>query len=409
MTVEIVPRKLSGTVRVPASKSMAHRLLICAALAPGKSKLSGVDMSRDIQATIDVLQAFGAEIHQADRTITVEGIRPEKLPRKATANCCESGSTLRFLVPVAAALGIETTFLGEGRLPQRPITSYLRELPQKGMTFHYDNTMPFSMTGKLKSGVYHLEGDVSSQYITGLLFALALLDENSEIQMMSPLESKPYVDLTISCLRQFGITVKETASGYFVPGGQTFRACDCEVEGDYSQAAFFLTANALGSTIALQNLNSNSVQGDREILRWIDTIQRENCFTVDARNIPDLVPILSVLATFGAETSYITNAYRLTLKESNRLQTTAEMLNALGGHVLVLSDGLEIHPVATLNGGTVDSFGDHRIAMSAAIAATRCIQPVKILRAESVEKSYPNFYSDYQNVGGEIHGIVLES
>ena len=223
MNILITPSRLHGTVRIPASKSMAHRLLICAALAEGTSVISGVDMSRDITATMDVLSAFGASFRQEGSTITVTGVGNAR-PQAAVADCCESGSTLRFLIPVAAALGVHTTFFGQGRLPQRPITAYLRELTKKGITFDYHNTMPFTIDGKLRSGVFELEGDVSSQYVTGLLFALPLLDGDSEIRMLSKLESKPYVDLTIACLRHFGIAVQETEQGYAVAGGQQLAA-----------------------------------------------------------------------------------------------------------------------------------------------------------------------------------------
>ena len=323
MNILISPEKLHGTVRIPASKSMAHRLLICAALAEGTSVVSGVDMSRDITATMDVLSAFGASFRQDGSTITVTGVGKTR-PQAAVADCCESGSTLRFLIPVAAALGVHTTFFGQGRLPHRPITAYLRELTKKGIAFEYHNTMPFSIDGALQSGVYELEGDVSSQYVTGLLFALPLLEGDSEIRMLSRLESKPHVDLTIACLRHFGVTVHETEQGYTVPGGQQYHACDMEVEGDYSQAAFFYVANALGSDITLTNLNPESVQGDKKIVEITQQMcyNREKglpaCFDVDAADIPDLVPILAVLATFGTAPSRITGAHRLAIKESDK-------------------------------------------------------------------------------------------
>ena len=313
-------------------------------------------------------------------------------------------------------------YLGENKkateaevLPQRPITAYLRELTKKGIAFEYHNTMPFSIDGALQSGVYELEGDVSSQYVTGLLFALPLLDGDSEIRMLSRLESKPYVDLTIACLRHFGVTVYETEQGYTVPGGQQYHACDMEVEGDYSQAAFFYVANALGSDITLTNLNPESVQGDKKIVEITQQMcyNREKglpaCFDVDAADIPDLVPILAVLATFGTAPSRITGAHRLAIKESDRLASTADLLNRLGGKVTATADGLEIEPVEQLHGGTVDSCGDHRIAMCAAVAATRCTGEVTILHGECVEKSYPRFYEDYRQLGGIANVIVLES
>lgn len=245
--------------------------------------VSGVDMSRDITATMDVLSAFGASFRQDGSTITVTGVGKTR-PQAAVADCCESGSTLRFLIPVAAALGVHTTFFGQGRLPHRPITAYLRELTKKGIAFEYHNTMPFSIDGALQSGVYELEGDVSSQYVTGLLFALPLLEGDSEIRMLSRLESKPYVDLTIACLRHFGVTVHETEQGYTVPGGQQYHACDMEVEGDYSQAAFFYVANALGSDITLTNLNPESVQGDKKLWK-----SHSRCVIIEKR---DCLPAL---------------------------------------------------------------------------------------------------------------------
>lgn len=415
MNIEITPSKLHGTVRIPASKSVAHRMLICAALAEGTSVISGVDISRDITATMEVLTAFGAAFFQDGSTITVTGVGGKATAKEAIADCCESGSTLRFLIPVAAALGVHTTFFGQGRLPQRPITAYLRELPPKGITFHYENTMPFTIEGQLQSGVYELEGDVSSQYVTGLLFALSLLDGDSEIRMLSRLESRPYVDLTIDCLRQFGVEIRETESGYAIPGGQKLHPCDLAVEGDYSQAAFFYVANALGSDVELTNLNPDSVQGDKKIIEITSQMcynlkeGKPACFTVDASDIPDLVPILAVLATFGTATSRITGAHRLAIKESDRLAATADMLNRLGGKVTASADGLEIEPVQELHGGVVDSFGDHRIAMCAAVAATRCTGVVTILHGDCVEKSYPRFFEDYQQLGGIAHVIVLES
>ncbi len=415
MNVEITPAKLRGTVRIPASKSVAHRMLICAGLAEGTSTISGVDISRDITATMEVLASFGAGFSVDGNTITVTGIGGKAMPKEADANCCESGSTLRFLIPVAAALGIHTTFYGQGRLPQRPITAYLRELPPKGITFSAENIMPFTISGKLESGIYMLEGDVSSQYVTGLLFALALLDDDSEIHMLSRLESKPYVNLTINCLRKFGVVVEETTEGYRVSGGQKLHPCNLTVEGDYSQAAFFCVANALGSNVELTNLSADSVQGDKiivEIAAQMCYNQKEGKpagFSVDASDIPDLVPILAVLAAFGTAPSRITGAHRLAIKESDRLAATADLLNRLGGNVTATKDGLEIIPVKELHGGTVDSYGDHRIAMCAAIAATRCTGDVTILHGECVEKSYPHFYEDYQQLGGIAHVIVLES
>lgn len=413
MNIQISPRKLKGTVSVPSSKSMVHRAVICAALASGISHLTGIDESKDIEATLQIIQAFGAHVRKNGSDIIMSGIvSPQPT---AIANCCESGSTLRFLIPVAAALGIRTEFRGQGRLPKRPITPYIRELSQKGVTFSYDNTMPFLIQGKLQSGVFHLEGDISSQFITGLLLALPLLDGDSQIIMTSPLQSKPYADMTIDCMRKFGVNVTETPEGnYLIPGNQSYQAADLHIEGDFSQAAFFYVANYLGNNIALENIPEHSMQGDRRIVEIIEEMRTKKAngenaaFNVDATDIPDLVPILAVLGTFGDDVSIITGAERLRIKESDRLTATSQLINTLGGNVIVHEDGLEIHPVSILQGGIVDSFADHRIAMCAAIAATCCEEPVTILGAECVEKSYPAFYQVYQDLGGNCHGIILE-
>ncbi len=409
MDLVITPHLLSGTVSVPASKSMAHRAIICAALSGGTSHLTGVSTSKDIEATCAVMTAFGASCAQNGTSLTVTGITAPGAD--AIADCCESGSTLRFLIPVAAALGIRTEFHGQGRLPERPITPYLRELSQKGIRFAYDHTMPFTIEGRLQPGSFSLEGDISSQFITGLLLALPLLDGDSEIILTSPLQSKPYADMTIDCMANFGVTVTETASGYHVPGGQQYRPADLMIEGDYSQAAFFYAANALGSSVTLQNLSEKSVQGDRKIIEILSDMwynRKEEVYTISAEDIPDIVPILSVAASLAPGVTRIIHAERLRIKESDRIETTAAMLRALGGHVEILPDGLEIHPIESFTGGTADSAGDHRIAMAAAIAATRASGEVTILGADCVRKSYPDFFKDYRNLGGVANGIHLE-
>ena len=408
MDLRITPHKLAGTVSIPASKSMAHRAIICAALSGGTSRISGVTFSKDIHATLSVMQAFGAAYEIMGDEIRITGIAEPAA--EAAADCCESGSTLRFLIPVAAALGTKTTFLGQGRLPERPITPYLRELPQKGIAFDYQNTMPFTIEGRLQSGSFSLEGDISSQFITGLLFALPLLDGDSDIVLTSPLQSKPYADMTIDCMARFGVTVMETESGYHIPGNQVYQAHDLAVEGDFSQAAFFFAANALGNSVTLENVPKKSVQGDRKIVEILDQMwyNIEEKLLVNAADIPDLVPILAVAASLCPRNVRIYGAERLRIKESDRLETTAALLNALGGKVQITPDGLEIKPVSGFTGGTVDSAGDHRIAMCAAIAATRASGDVLVRGAHCVEKSYPAFFEDYQSLGGITNGIHLE-
>lgn len=408
MDIKITPSFLKGEVNIPASKSCAHRSLICAALADGVSVLSGVTMSKDIEATIAAVTALGASVEVNGDTVTVKGISTPS--EKADIDCNESGSTLRFIIPVAAALGTESTFFGRGRLPERPIDIYVRELGKNGVKFDYANTMPFTISNKLLGGTYEIEGNVSSQFITGLLFALPLLENDSEIVLTSHLESRPYVDITIDTLRRFGVEIEEAENSFRIKGGQHYKSRNEKIEGDFSQAAFFFVGNALGSEIDVQNLNPDSVQGDKRILDIISEMTEKGSlksYRADCSDIPDLVPILAVLGTFGSEQSVIYNAQRLRIKESDRLVTTAEMLNALGGNVEVTDDGLIINPVSKLHGGTVDGAGDHRIVMAASIAATRANGEVVICGANAASKSYPDFFEDYRKLGGKADVINM--
>jgi len=409
MDIKISPTKLSGTVAIPSSKSFAHREIICASLSKGTSVVGGVSFSKDIYATLSAMESLGARYTIQDDTITIQGISTPNV--QATIDCYESGSTLRFIIPIVGALGVSATLKGQGRLPERPITPFIRELPKKGISFDYNNTMPFSMNGKLKNGTFELEGDISSQFITGLLFALPLLDGNSKIVMTSPLQSKPYVDMTIQSMANFGVYIVETDYGYYVEGNQEYKPLNHKVEGDYSQAGFFYVANAIGNDIVLQNLLESSIQGDKKIVEVCEKScynridNRLNAYTINATNIPDLVPILAVLGCFGDGTSKIIGAERLKIKESDRLVATADALNRIGGKVTPTNDGLIIEPIEHFIGGTVDGFGDHRIVMATAIASTRCMNDVIILGANAVEKSYPNFFRDFKNLGGKIDVI----
>jgi 3-phosphoshikimate 1-carboxyvinyltransferase len=412
MNVKITPSKLSGTVEIPSSKSFAHREIICASLSKGVSVVRGVSFSKDIYATLSAMESMGAEYTIQEDTITIKGISTPKTT--ATIDCCESGSTLRFVIPIVSALGVSATLKGQGRLPERPITPFVRELPKNGVSFDYHNTMPFSMSGTLQSGTFELEGDISSQFISGLLFALPLLDGNSKIVMTSPLQSKPYVDMTIQSMANYGVTVEETDYGYYVQGNQEYKPLDHKVEGDYSQSAFFYVANAIGNDITLENLLENSIQGDRKIVEICEqscynrTDNRLNAYTINAKDIPDLVPILAVLGSFGNGTSKIVGAERLKIKESDRLIATADALNRIGGKVTPTDDGLIIEPIEHFTGGTVDGFGDHRIVMAAAIASTRATSDITIIGANAIEKSYPNFFRDFENLGGRINVINVE-
>lgn len=404
MNIKLTPTKLRGTVTPPPSKSVAHRMMIAAALAEGVSVIDRVYPSVDILTTIDAMRRLGAEMTVEGERATVRGIADP--PRSAVIDCCESGSTLRFIIPVAAALGVDTELLGRGKLPERPITPYLHQLPEHGVRFAYDNTMPFSISGRLTGGRYEIDGGISSQFITGLLLALPLTGEDSEIVLTSRLGSRPYVDMTMGVMRDFGVEVAETESGYRISAGQSFRPFNGAVEGDHSQGAFFEVANVLGSQIAINGLNVNSFQGDKKIIEICkEMVYNKNGmpkpFEVDVSDIPDLVPILAVLGSFCNGESRITGAARLRLKESDRLAAMEETLNALGGEVTAAEDSLTIRGRDKLAGGvTVSAYNDHRIAMAMAIAATRCEKPIIIEGAECVRKSYPDFWEVYRSLGG---------
>ena len=404
MVVTIKPQKIKGEVSVPPSKSVAHRLVIAAALSKGTSKVENLSFSKDITATVNAMRSLGAQIDISGNTAIIKGI--EKPPEKAVIDCCESGSTLRFLIPVVCALGVQATFLGQGKLPQRPITPYLDELPRHGAQFDYQGTMPFTVRGRLTSGEYCISGDISSQFVTGLLLALALIDGQSELVLTTPLQSKPYVDITADCLAKCGVSVTQTDKGYAVTGG-SMKAFQAPVEADYSQAAFFYVANSLGSDIRINELNENSCQGDKKIVEICDKIVYNKNgglkpFELDCSDIPDLVPILAVLASFCEGTSRIVNVARLRIKESDRLEAVSACLNALGGKVTAGEDFLEIQGVKSLHAGQVDCFNDHRIAMAMAVAATRSTGPVTLIGAQCVEKSYPDFFEVYKALGGDI-------
>ena len=404
MVVTIKPQKIKGEVSVPPSKSVAHRLVIAAALSKGTSKVENLSFSKDITATVNAMRSLGAQIDINGSTAVIKGI--ENPPEKAVIDCCESGSTLRFLIPVVCALGVQATFFGQGKLPQRPITPYLDELPKHGAQFDYQGTMPFTVRGRLTSGEYRISGDISSQFVTGLLLALALIDGRSELVLTTPLQSKPYVDITADCLAKCGVSVTQTDKGYAVTGG-SMKAFQAPVEADYSQAAFFYVANSLGSDIRINELNENSCQGDKKIVEICDKIVYNKNgglkpFELDCSDIPDLVPILAVLAIFCEGTSRIFNVASLCIKESDRLEAVSVCLNALGGKVTAGEDFLEIQGVKSLHAGQVDCFNDHRIAMAMAVAATRSTGPVTLIGAQCVEKSYPDFFEVYKDLGGDI-------
>lgn len=389
MDITLFPTPLRGEITPIPSKSQAHRLLILAAFVDSPTELLCSETNRDIEATADCLNALGADIRRTDTGYVVHPVRV--LPEKAVLNCCESGSTLRFLLPVAGALGVDSTFLLEGRLPQRPLSPMWEEMERMGCTLSRPTPNTIHCAGKLRPGHYTIDGGVSSQYITGFLLALSLLDSPSILEITGKLESAPYVDLTKDALRRFSAD-PEHPGLYKLHSPGTL-----SVEADWSNAAFFLAANALGSHLDIQGLNPNSAQGDRAAAWLLPELTRK-ALTIDASDIPDLVPILSVTAAcfHGA---VFTNIRRLRLKESDRVASVIAMLEALGGHAEADDNTLHIFGTG-LVGGTVDSVNDHRIAMSATIAAIRCTEPVTILGAQCVQKSYPKFFDEYRRLGG---------
>lgn len=415
MNVHFQPFTPSGTVKAPPSKSDVHRAVICAALSGGVCTISPVALSEDIKATIGCVEALGAVTRMEGDTLTVDGASVFK-NKSVTLDCGESGSTLRFLIPVAAAGGADAVFTGRGRLPERPIGIYTEALPKAGVECRTGGGLPLSISGKLKSGVFRIPGDVSSQFISGLLFALPLLRGDSDIVLTSPVQSVGYINMTIRTMEKFGIEVDPTDTGWHVRGQQHYIPSDYRTDGDWSQAAFYMVAGAANGEVTVDGVNTDSAQGDRKIAALLrefgaEVIQDASRVTVrasalkgiiiDAKNIPDLVPVLAVCAAFAGGTTKIINAQRLRLKESDRLKTTAALINDLGGSVTELPDGLEIVGTGRLKGGFVQGCNDHRIVMSAAVCASFCEGEITCTDALSINKSYPDFYSDYALAGGK--------
>lgn len=398
MDIKITPSKLSGKLIVPPSKSISHRMLICAAFCDGMTHIDNLLECMDLHATINALTALGAKINGKDGSYDITGItQPSK---KAAVDCFESGSTLRFMIPIFSAFGCEAEFTGRGKLPERPITPLIEPMTENGAVFE-TLSMPYRVKGRLSGGKYYIDGSVSSQFITGLLFALSVLPEDSEIILTTRLESKPYVNITIDCMKQFGVGVCETENGYFIKGGQKYQPHNCTVEADMSQSAFFLAANCAGSDIELTNLNLNSVQGDKAIVDIAEKFRNGGDLSViDASDIPDLVPAIAVMMSFWEKPCRIINCERLRIKECDRLAATTELINDLGGKAISTENSIEIFPVEAFKGGTVRNYNDHRIAMAGAVAATRSTGEVIIKGAECTNKSYPGFFDDFRALGG---------
>ena len=411
---------LSGAVMPPPSKSQAHRLLICAALATEPCTIVCSALNDDIVATMNCLNALGADIKYSDGVFTV---LPVKLQKGATLNCGESGSTLRFLLSVAAALGADATFVGAGKLPQRPNGALCDALALHGIEFEKqtpDAELPLTCRGSLAAGNYRLPGNISSQYLTGLLFALPLLEQESTIEITDGLTSASYIDMTIDAVRRAGITISNKGNIYEIKGRQQYHLPQrTVVEGDWSAAAFWLVAGVIGKhPITVQGINYDSLQGDRCI---VDHLRKMGAFIeiadnrvvafpsqlfgtdLDCMDTPDLVPILAVAAAAASGSTEFYNVGRLRYKESDRLAAMQKTLAAFGIASSVGEDTFTVYGGTPVAKSAVDSFGDHRIAMSAAILSTIADGETTILGAECVAKSYPSFYDHFLMLGGNVN------
>ncbi len=417
MKVAIYPFNAFGTVMAPPSKSAGHRSLICAALCDRPVTIYNCGQSNDMTATIEALKALGAEIHRNGSTVKVSPVKRNN--RNCVIDCNESGSTARFMIPVVCALGAENvTFTGHGRLPERPFDIIAEALRENGATCSSDN-LPMTVSGQLKAGEFKIAGNVSSQYISGLLLALSIAEGVSKIVLTTPLESKDYVMMTVNELRAFGAEIEVLDDRFVIKGKPCLEATDRTVEGDWSQAAFHLCLGAIGGDITVSGLDMSTLQGDSAIVPLLKqfgaritvtdngvNVKKSDLhgITIDASQIPDLVPILAVTAAFANGKTVITHAERLRIKESDRLLETALRLKAFGIDVTETSDGLEIMG-GVPKGAEITSANDHRIVMAFSVMASGSVGNSVIDGCEAINKSYPNFFKDFSSLGGECDVI----
>lgn len=416
MKVRVTGGTSNGIVTVPPSKSMAHRAILAAALAKGTSRITNVAYSEDILATISAVTQLGAEVEQKENEVIIRGAEDLSAFPGGEVFCNESGSTLRFLLPIFSISGKGATFTGKNRLLFRPQTVYEELFLARGYTFCHQLDR-LTVRGPLTSGTFELDGGVSSQFITGLLFALPLLSGDSVIRVLPPFESRSYVDLTIEALADFGIKINTRGNEFFIPGGQTYTPCDYKVEGDYSQAAFFAVLGAAASPLTLGGLKENSAQGDRVVLdilkacgAGVTQTPEGVCISpspltaqpIDLADCPDLGPILMVLGALCEGETVLTNAGRLRLKESDRIAAMEEELTKFGVDISSQNDEIYIRGKALGDYETkvpLCGHKDHRVVMSLAVLASLCKTPVEIEGAQAVAKSFPNFFEVLQSIG----------
>ena len=399
MQVTIKPSKAKGNISAPPSKSMAHRLLICAGLSEGKSRVSGLSFSQDVLATLDCLKTFGASFSIDGDTVAITGANPAFYDGKEILNCRECGSTLRFMIPLCMTSSNEIKLTGSQTLMQRPLKVYEEIASNQNLKYHLDDSI-LTVRGALSPGTYKVTGSISSQFISGLLFSLPLLDGDSRLMLIPPVESRPYIDMTMQALSAFGIEIKmERENTYFIKGNQKYKNADVRVEGDYSNAAFLEALNLTGGNVKVEGLSSNSLQGDKVYLEMYEKLKQGYC-TLDISDCPDLGPVLFAAASlcFGAE---FMGTKRLKWKESDRASAMMQELNKCGVSVIVEENRVEIRPASPKTPQQIISgHNDHRIVMAMAVLLTKTGGTID--GAEAVRKSYPDFFEKIKSLGVEV-------
>ena len=421
MDMTFFPAPLKGTVAAPASKSEAHRRMICAGLTRGATTLTGFMESADMAATARCLKALGAKVEQGENTLTTTGYakKPCKLP---VLDCGESGSTLRFFVPIALAMAKGGVFRMHGRLGQRPMDVYRDLFVPRGVRWRMgvgcDGAAELTVKGELEAGHYVMPGNVSSQFVSGLMFALPLLEEDSTLTVQPPVESAGYIRMTLESLTQSGIVMEEIAPfSWRIPGNQQYKAQDGHLAGDYSQAAVLACAGAMGHEVTVTHLAKETTQGDRAVLKHLEalgakvqedasgvtvTAEKLTGTTLDMADCPDIAPILALTCQLAEGESRLTGCGRLRLKECDRLAATVEVLNILGGNAKAEGDTIVVQGVKQLKGGvTLPDYNDHRMVMLGAIAASVAQEPVTVAGVQALNKSWPEFVNVYKELGGK--------
>lgn len=415
---------LKGDVVIPPSKSLSHRAIIAAGLSQDTCQVDNIIQSQDIKATSKCMENMGAVFQVDENTLTIKGVKSPIELLDTEFDCHESGSTLRFMIPIAMLAGDTVTFKGRGKLTTRPLDPFFDIFDEQGLKYDYKDSLPLEVTGSIKAGVFNIRGDISSQFITGLMYTLPLLKEKSIINITTPLESKGYLDLTMDVLKSFGVTIENKNYKQFViEGNQVFKASNYRVEGDFSQVAFWIVAGLLNGDIKCLDMNPESSQGDKEVLDIVtrmlgqikvdkDSIHVKKSdlkeTLIDGSQCPDIIPVLSVLASVTPGVTRVINAKRLRIKECDRLHAMTSELNALGADIEELEDGMIIRGVDRLKGGKVKGWNDHRIVMSMAVASMVCDGDVYIEGCQAIDKSYPHFFEQFKALGGTYNEWHME-